>query len=107
MRRLMALVLLGCVGWSSVEVLWAEESLPIAKTAVSAVATTADPDSSGDDDCACLCACGCHAARVVVEAAFACELLLTLVPIEAASRLPGAPHDHFATPPVPPPIAHS
>ena len=72
--RLIHVVVLVCLGFSSAEVLWAEEGArtPFASAAeepVSAAYPGASAPAAPDeerDDCPCMCACACANAQVVV-----------------------------------------
>lgn len=71
LRRVVGLVLLVTIGFSSAEVVFADEGPEADGAAASMVQAAAaidgqseDPDPA--DDCSCLCACGCVNAQVMV-----------------------------------------
>lgn len=62
--RMVALGLVLVVGWSSVEILWAEGE----PTPAMEIAGAAADQASSEEDCPCLCACSCQPVHVVLAA---------------------------------------
>jgi hypothetical protein len=108
-RRPVALVLLLCVGASSVEVLFGNEPVTTAPTLAAATGTCLQApvpaDHHEDAGCPCFCACGCTGAVLTVE-----PVLPTLFSVETVQRVAEIrtvlrPAHRTIPPPVRPPLA--
>jgi hypothetical protein len=108
-RRRVALVLLLCVGTSSVEVLFGNEPVTTAPTLADATGicpqAPVPADQHEDEGCPCFCACGCTGAVLTVEPVSPTLPSVETVHWVAEIRTVVRPAHRTTPPPVRPPLA--